>query len=201
MAVWHLKPFAYSIRFSAHFLAHSFRIFAIPLLLLSATTVTSMTTKTDQVLQQLGITLPTAPKPAANYLPCQRDGNLLYLSGHLPLSEDGTLSLLHVGCMDATRVETGYQAARQVGLNMIATIRQELNGDLDRVEKIVKVFGVVQSLDDFHEQHKVVNGCSDLFCQVFGTERGLHSRSAIGANALPLNACVEIEAIVRIRTE
>jgi len=96
-------------------------------------------------------------------------------------------------------VEFGYEAARQAGLNLIATIKQELDGDLDRVQRVVKLFCVVQSAPDFREQHKVANGCSDLFVQVFGKERGLHARSAIGTNALPLDVSVEIEAIVRIR--
>jgi enamine deaminase RidA (YjgF/YER057c/UK114 family) len=85
-----------------------------------------------------------------------------------------------------------------VGLNLIATMKKELE-DLDRVEQIVKLFGIVQSAEDFHEQHKVVNGCSDLFIEVFGKDKGLHARSAIGTNALPLNIIVEIEAIVRIK--
>lgn len=96
-------------------------------------------------------------------------------------------------------VNYGYAAARQVGLNLLATLHAHLDGDWDRVEKIVKLFGIVQSAPDFHEQHKVVNGCSDLLVQVFGEERGLHARSAIGTNALPLDISVEIEAIVQIR--
>jgi enamine deaminase RidA (YjgF/YER057c/UK114 family) len=81
-------------------------------------------------------------------------------------------------------VDRGYQAARQVAPNLSATLNEEL-GDLDRVEQVVKLFGVVQATGDFHEQHKVMNGCSDVFMEVFGKERGLHARSTIGANALP----------------
>jgi enamine deaminase RidA (YjgF/YER057c/UK114 family) len=150
----------------------------------------------EKQLVDAGIKIPPAPVAAANYTPCQRSGNLLFLSGHLPLKEDGTLM---TGCVAGPGdVETGYAAARQVGLNLIATLKNQL-GDLDRVEQIVKVFGIVQSADNFHEQHKVVNGCSDLFIRVFGKEKGLHARSAIGTNALPLNIMVEIEAIVRIK--
>ena len=172
----------------------------IPALIATAMSLSN----TDSTLQQLGIALPPAPKPAANYLPCQRVGNLLYLSGHLPLRDDGTLftGVISAGSNDdeqTANIEHGYQAARQVGLNLIATLKQELDGDLDRVEQIVKLFGIVQSSADFHSQHLVVNGCSDLMCQVFGKERGLHARSAIGTNALPLDISVEIEAIVRVR--
>lgn len=152
--------------------------------------------KTEHIISELGLTLPPAPTAAANYQPCQRVDNVLYLSGHLPLRDDGTL---HTGTLGKDYdVQAGYQAARQVGLNLIASLKHEL-GDLDRVEKIVKLFGIVQSTNDFHEQHKVVNGCSDLFCEVFGKERGMHARSAIGTNALPLGIAVEIEAIVLVR--
>lgn len=151
--------------------------------------------QTEQNLVDLGIELPKAPAAAANYIPVQKTGNLLFLSGHLPLNADGSL---HTGCISSDKVEYGYQAARQVGLNLIATLKEHL-GDLDKVEQVVKLFGIVQSTNDFHEQHKVVNGCSDLMIQVFGKERGLHARSAIGTNALPLDISVEIEAIVRIK--
>lgn len=163
--------------------------------------------QTEQRLEELGIALPPPPKAAANYVPCQRVGNLLFLSGHLPLKDGITLLTGKVGKTITTgdndnglkTVEDGYEAARQVGLNLIATLQNELGGDLDRVEQIVKVFGIVQSADDFHEQHKVVNGCSDLLVDVFGAERGRHARSAIGTNALPLDLMVEIEAIVQVR--
>jgi enamine deaminase RidA (YjgF/YER057c/UK114 family) len=151
----------------------------------------------EKKLSDLGIELPSPPKPAANYQPCQRSGDLLYLSGHLPLNNDGSLQ---TGKVAPETVDQGYQAARQVALNLIATLKNEL-GDLDRVEQVVKLFGIVQSTDDFHEQHKVMNGCSDVFVEVFGKERGFHARSAIGTNALPLNISVEVEAIVRIRSD
>ena len=86
-----------------------------------------------------------------------------------------------------------------MGLNLVATLQQELDGDLDRVEQIVKLLGIVQSADDFHQQHTVVNGCSDVLVEIFGPDRGRHARSAIGTNALPLDLVVEIEAIVRIK--
>lgn len=151
---------------------------------------------TEQTIKEAGISLPPAPPAAANYVPCQRSGNLLYLSGHMPLLNDGTLI---TGKCD--NVDEGYRAARQVGLNLIATLSKELNGNLDNVEQIVKLFGIVNCSPDFENQHKVLNGCSDLMIQVFGPERGVHARSAIGTNALPLNLMVEIEAIVRIKQE
>jgi enamine deaminase RidA (YjgF/YER057c/UK114 family) len=156
--------------------------------------------ETERHLAEIGIVLPPPPKAAANYAPCQRCGNLLYLSGHLPLKEDGSLMTGRIGPSHNT-VEYGYEAARQVGFNLVATMQHELGGDLDRVEQIVKLFGIVQSTDDFHEQHKVINGCSDMMMEIFGPERGLHARSAIGTNALPLDLAVEIEAIVRIKDD
>lgn len=165
----------------------------------TTSTLLTMVGKTEQAMADAGIQLPPAPPAAANYLPCQRSGNLLYLSGHMPLKDDGTLITGTVKSSDD--VETGYQAARQVGLNLIATLNKELDGNLDRVEQVVKLFGIVQSAPTFKEQHKVVNGCSDLMIEVFGKERGVHARSAIGTNALPLDLMVEIEAIVRISEE
>ena len=142
----------------------------------------------EKKLSELEIELPPAPKAAANYKPCQRSGDLLFLSGHLPINNDGSLQ---TGKISSQTVDKGYQAARQAGLNLIATLQAEL-GDLDRVEQIVKLFGIVQSTDDFHEQHKVMNGCSDVFVQVFGEKRGVHARSAIGTNSLPLDISVEV---------
>lgn len=148
----------------------------------------------EKVLEDLKVELPPPPKAAANYQPCRRVGDLLYLSGHLPLLADGNLLTGKIG--GTKTVEDGYEAARQVGLNLISTLKKEV-GDLDKV-RIIKLFGIVQSTDDFHEQHKVLNGCSDLMVEVFGKERGFHARSAIGTNALPLDISVEVEAIVQI---
>ena len=149
-----------------------------------------------RLAEDLGLVLPPPPKAAANYVPLRQAGDLLFLSGHLPLNDDGSLHTGRIGPFDQS-VDYGYQASRQVGLNLISTLKEHL-GDLDRVAQIVKLFGIVQSSNDFHEQHKVVNGCSDLMVEVFGEERGRHARSAIGTNALPLNTSVEIEAIVRV---
>ena len=185
------------LAFVSSFLHHPLHYHPSILTTTTTTSLAMMAGSTEKKLEAAGITLPPAPKAAANYLPCQRSGNLLYLSGHLPLNSDGSLLTGRIGKGHQT-VEYGYQAARQVGLNLIATLQNEI-GTLDRVEQIVKLFGIVQSADDFHEQHKVLNGCSDLMVEVFGQERGRHARSAIGTNALPLDLAVEIEAIVRIR--
>jgi enamine deaminase RidA (YjgF/YER057c/UK114 family) len=155
---------------------------------------------TEKHLEKLGITLPPAAGAKANYVAVQRSGNLLYLSGHLPVTMEGTLMTGRIGPDSGHKsVEYGYEAAKQVGLNIVATLKDEL-GDLDRVEQIVKIFGIVQSHEDFKEQHVVMNGCSDLLVEVFGTQRGMHARSAIGTNSLPLDISVEIEAIVRIKS-
>jgi enamine deaminase RidA (YjgF/YER057c/UK114 family) len=151
----------------------------------------------EKHLEELAITLPPPVGAKANYTPCQKVGNLLYLSGHLPLTVDGALLTGRIG-PGGKSVDDGYEAAKQVGLNLIATLKDQL-GDLDRVAQVVKLFGVVQSADDFKEQHLVMNGCSDVLVQVFGEERGMHARTAIGTNALPMDISVEVEAIVLIK--
>jgi enamine deaminase RidA (YjgF/YER057c/UK114 family) len=150
----------------------------------------------EKRLQEHNIELPSAPKPAANYnLTCHAANNMLYLSGHLPILSDGGLLTGPLGPGD---VEAGYKAARQAGLNILATLQREL-GDLDRVERVVKIFGIVHSKNDFQEQHKVMNGCSDLMMLAFGETVGYHARSAIGTNTLPMGVSVEVEAVVQIK--
>mmetsp|Transcript_38328 Transcript_38328/g.74984 ORF Transcript_38328/g.74984 Transcript_38328/m.74984 type:complete len:194 (+) Transcript_38328:41-622(+) len=150
-------------------------------------------------LEQLGITLPAHPKPKANYNSSCAHGDLLLISGHLPVTNEGTLLTGVVGpASGGVSVDDAYVAARHVGLNILATLKQEI-GDLDRVEQVVKLFGIVQSHADFKQQHLVVNGCSDLMIEVFGKPQGYHARSAIGTNTLPFDAIVEIEAMVRIK--
>jgi enamine deaminase RidA (YjgF/YER057c/UK114 family) len=187
------------MRFFVHSIAAAF----LPTLLphLSPCKTLLHMVQTENRLKELGIMLPPPPQPAANYVPVQRGASedMLYLSGHLPLNGDGSLYTGKVGGPNGKSLDDGYAAARQVGLNLISTLHHHLDGDLDRVERIVKLFGIVQSDDSFHEQHKVVNGCSDLMVEVFGKERGVHARSAIGTNALPLDISVEIEAIVKVK--
>ncbi len=147
-------------------------------------------------LAELGITLPTAQAPAANYVPAVKTGNLLYLSGVGPASKpDGTTFKGKVG--QDLSVEDGYQAARLVGVNLIARMREEV-GDLDKIERVVKLLGMVNATPEFSEHPSVINGCSDLLVEVFG-DKGRHARSAVGFVSLPFHLPVEIEMIVQVK--
>ena len=146
-------------------------------------------------LAELKLTLPPAPKPVATYVTALRQGDLLYVSGHGPLREDGTM---HTGKVGADLdVAAGHAAARQTGLAILATVRSHL-GSLDKVVRLVKVLGMVNCTPDFHEQPKVINGFSDLMVEVLG-ESGKGARSAVGMVALPGGIAVEIEAIFQVR--
>ena len=150
----------------------------------------------EQRLQELKITLPEIGSPLGNYVHAKRVGNLLYLSGKGPENADGTMPRGKLGA--GMSVEEGYRHARRVGLVLIAAIKDTLGGDLDRVEGIVKVLGMVNATPDFEDRPKVVNGCSDLFVEVFG-EIGRHARSAVGMSSLPAGIPVEIEVTVAIK--
>ena len=143
----------------------------------------------EQKLQSLGIGLPPLPTPAGNYVHAVRTGNLLFLAGKGPGPSTGK-----VGADVST--DQAYQDARKVGLTLISVLKSEL-GNLDRVTRIVKVLGMVNAAPDFKEHPKVINGCSDLFVEVFG-ERGKHARSAVGMGSLPGQITVEIECIVEV---
>ncbi len=145
-------------------------------------------------LTELGITLETVPEPLGNYVHAVRTGNLLFLSGKGPRKAEGGVSTGKVG-NDVT-LEQGYQDARSVGITLLAVMENEL-GSLDSVTRIVKVLGMVNSAPDFIDHPKVINGCSDLFVEVFG-DKGRHARSAVGMAALPSNITVEIEVIVEV---
>ncbi len=146
-------------------------------------------------LAELGIVLPTAPAAQANYVPVVRAGNLLFVSGQIPLEHGKPAMIGKLGAdLDAA---TGYQAARLCGIGVIAQVARALDGDLERVRRIVKVLGFVNATPEFGEQPKVVNGASDLFVAVFG-DRGRHARSAVGAASLPFGVAVEVEAIVEV---
>mmetsp|Transcript_14118 Transcript_14118/g.20680 ORF Transcript_14118/g.20680 Transcript_14118/m.20680 type:complete len:199 (-) Transcript_14118:35-631(-) len=157
----------------------------------------------EKRLEELGIELPAAPTPKANYnIVCHASGNMLYISGHLPIKPDGTLLTGRIGedGDDGQSIEHGYEAARYCGLNIISTLKSQL-GDLDKVEQVVKVFGIVNSTTDFKSQHLVVDGCSDVIMEVFDKPVGYHARSAIGTSTLPLDMSVEVEAIVQVKSE
>lgn len=145
-------------------------------------------------LKELGLELPAAPKPVANYVPVVRVGDLLFLSGVLP-SRDGKLSMM--GKLGAElSVEQGAEASKIAALNALAIIKGEVDS-LDRVKRIVKMIGHIASAPGFTDQPQVLNGASDLFVQIFG-EAGRHARVAVGAAELPRRAPVEIELIVQV---
>jgi len=146
-------------------------------------------------VKELGLVLPPAPKPVATYVPCVRVGNLLYVSGHGPLRPDRTLVTGRVGA--ELNEAQGRDAARVVGLAMLATLQAQL-GTLDRVVRLIKTLGMVNSGPDFLNHPQVINGFSDLMVEVFG-ESGKGARSAVGMGPLPGNIAVEVEAIFEIR--
>ncbi|HLW60722.1 MAG TPA: RidA family protein [bacterium] len=146
----------------------------------------------DARLAELKIELPPVPKPAGTYVHAVRVGNLLFLSGKGPYNPDGSVPKGKVGRDVST--EEAYKHARSVGLTQIAVLKETL-GSLDRVKRIVKVLGMVNGVPEFGDQPKVINGCSDLFVEVFG-EKGRHARSAVGMGSLPGGITVEIEVIV-----
>ena len=147
-------------------------------------------------LVELGIVLPPAPKPGGVYKPLVRVGQLAYLSGHGP-SLDGTTYLTGRVGADLT-LEEGKAAARQVGLSLLATMKREL-GSLDRVARVIKTLALVNCTDDFTQQPQVINGFSELFAEVFGSDAGVGARSALAANTLPGNIPVEIEIIIELK--
>ena len=149
----------------------------------------------DEKIKQMGLELPAASKPIANYVKYVRTGNLIFLAGHGPSKTDGTNITGKVG--KELSIEQGYEAAKIAALSLIATLKDALGGDLSKVKRIVKVNGYVNCLPDFTDHPKVINGCSDLLVALFG-EKGKHARAAMGMVALPSNIAVEIEMIVEV---
>ncbi|KKX33657.1 RidA family protein [Rhizobium sp. LC145] len=149
----------------------------------------------DSRLKELGITLPAAAAPAANYVPFTISGNLLFLSGQLPI-EDGKVAVTGLVGRDVD-VARGQRAAELCAINILAQAKAALAGDLGRIRRIVKLNGFIASSPDFTEQHLVMNGASNLIANVLG-EPGKHARAAVGMASLPLNAAVEIDAIIEI---
>lgn len=149
----------------------------------------------EQKLKHLGLVLPTVPTPIANFVMWRQAGSLLYLSGQGPRKEDGSTVVGRLGLNRS--VEDGYKDARQIGLQILATIRQAV-GSLDRVEAVIKLLGMVNAEPSFGDHPKVINGCSDLLVEVLG-DAGKHARSAVGMGSLPGGISVEIEAIIQIK--
>ncbi|KAA6336259.1 hypothetical protein EZS27_015575 [termite gut metagenome] len=149
----------------------------------------------DEQFEKLELTLPPAPSPIGAYKPCLIEGKQLYLSGHTPVQNDKSLITGRVGS-ELTK-EEGKTAAQQVGLTMLSTIKTNL-GSLNKVKRVIKVFGMVNCIPEFEHHPYVINGCSELFAAVWGEDNGVGTRSAAGFSSLPGNIPVEIEAIFEL---
>ena len=156
-----------------------------------------MDTSPDKRFEKLGFTLPPAPTPKGVYKPFLVVGNLVYVSGHGTVKTDGTLIIGRVG-KDLT-MEEGKLAAQQVGLAILATLKQNL-GSFNRIKRVIKVLGMVNSVPEFERHPFVMNGCSELFANVWGEDDGVGVRSAVGMGSLPDNIPVEIEAIFELES-
>ena len=148
----------------------------------------------EEKIESLGIKLPSPPTPAGSYVPVIKTGNLLFVSGQIPM-EDG--KVVFTGKVSDDNLETAQKSARMCAINILAQLKRELE-DLDKISKIVRLSGFVNSVPDFSQQPKVINPASDLFFEIFG-EKGKHSRIAVGVTSLPLNSMTEIDAIVEIQ--
>ena len=149
----------------------------------------------EERLAELGLTLPRAAAPVAAYVPTVEYGGLLHVSGQLPFRDDGSLISGRLG--ESVDINAGTEAAKRCGLMLLAQISQALDGDLSRVERVVKLGVFVNSTPQFTDQPKVANGASELMVHVFG-DAGRHARSAVGVPVLPLGAAVEIDAIIAV---
>jgi len=149
----------------------------------------------EENITSLGLSLPPAPPKGGVYTPVVIVGNLCYISGHGPYLADGSYITGKLG--EDLSLEQGKDAARQVGLALLATLKAEL-GSLNRIKRVIKMLGMVNSMPDFGDHPKVINGCSELFAQVWGEEAGIGARSAVGMGSLPGNIAVEIEVIFEV---
>lgn len=154
-----------------------------------------MTGTVEQRLMELGVDLPEPAAPAANYVPYVITGNLIYVSGQIPMLGGDLHYLGKLG--EEFAVDDGYQAARICAINLIAQVKDACFGDLDRVTQVVKLGGFVNCTPDFTDQPKVINGASDLIADVFG-DLGKHARFAVGTSSLPLGVAVEVDGIFEI---
>lgn len=150
----------------------------------------------EEKLAELGLAFPPKGPAAGNFLPCRREGNIVYLSGHGPSGPDGGIAIRGRVGADLT-VEQGYEAAKLTALSLLRSLKEEI-GELDRVKHILKVLGMVRCTEDFGKTPAVINGASDLFVEIFG-ERGRHARSAVGLYELPFQMAVEIEMVVAVK--
>lgn len=153
-----------------------------------------MTQSVAERLKSLGLDLPDAPAPAANYVPYVQTGNLIFVSGQVSMGEGGFIT----GKLGADMsVEDGYAAARTCALSLLAQLNAATGGQLDRVTRVVKLNGFVNSTPDFTQHPQVVNGASDLLAEVFG-DKGRHARAAVGSSSLPLGVAVEVEGVFQV---
>ena len=150
----------------------------------------------EAMLKKLELDLPPAPEPKGVYKPLLVDGKYAYVSGHGPVLPDGSLITGRVG--DDMTADEAKQAAQQVGLTILSTLKSQL-GSINRVKRVIKVLGMVNCNDTFEKHPYVINGCSELFAEVFGAENGIGARSAVGMGSLPENITVEIEAIFELK--
>jgi len=155
------------------------------------------TTTADQRFEKLGLILPPAPTPKGVYKPFLKVENFVYISGHGTVKADGTMIIGRIG-KDLT-MEEGKQAAQQVGLAILATLKQNL-GSFDRIKRVIKVLGMVNCVPEFERHPFVVNGCSELFARIWGEDNGVGVRSAVGMGSLPDNISVEIEAMFELQS-
>ena len=149
----------------------------------------------EQNFEALNLILPPAPTPMGVYKPLLVVGNFVYVSGHGPVLNDGSRIIGRIG--EDMDIETGKAAAQQVGLTILATLKANL-GNLDRIGKVIKVLGMVNCSSDFERHPYIINGCSELFAKIWGTENGIGVRSAVGMGSLPENIPVEIEAVFEL---
>ena len=155
-----------------------------------------MSSTVQDRLRALNITLPEAPMPVANYVPFQIAGDLVFVSGQLPIRDGAVVAVGKVG--EALSWEQGRDAARLCMINIIAQMNRACDGDLDRIAQCIRIGGFVNCIDGYADQPKVINGASDLVVEILG-DAGRHARAAVGVNALPLNAAVEVEATFQLK--